>query len=124
MFVNAKAKFNCSVTSSAIYTSWTVNGDLINSNQTLRDAVDIDTSTVDGTLLHILVVPASVVKNNSVIVCVVFANGEDESDTSDGAVLTKQGTCSLDTILVIGMLACNMVTLLYRDYCRSAGSSG
>lgn len=96
-----------------------MNGDFINSNQNLSDVVVIGTDTVAGTILHTLVVPASAVRNKSVIACVAY--GKDGNNTSD-AVLTKQG--SLETILVTGIFAYNRNVLLYCEYCRSAGSSG
>ena len=66
-----------------------MNGQFIDSNSTLRDAVGVDRTAVNGTLFDILVIPASVVNNNSAIVCVAY--GKNDNASSESAILTKQG---------------------------------
>ena len=66
-----------------------MNEEFIDTNITLRDAIDTEITTVNGTLFHTLVIPARVVNNDSTIVCVAFAGNRNVS--SERAILTKQG---------------------------------
>ena len=114
VFVNGNATFRCCITENVTHTRWTVNGQFIDSNSTLRDAVSINRTTINGTLFDTLVIPASVVNNNSAIVCVAY--GKNDSASSESAILTKQGE--------IILIACEKYTytiyILHTVFCPHA----
>ena len=88
VFPNQSASFTCEVFGG--YTSWRVNGSLIN-ELTSEVLNDLDTSlanTEEGNALDILTIKARTEYNGTEIQCVTFG---DFSDYSESVALTVQG---------------------------------